>query len=103
MRNDSIIPGPECFATIPVNTKIPVPITAPIPKKVKSSAVNVLSSCRGDSVLSAFFVIMTSFWTLPVFHFHNCDYSMSPLKRVCKEMEVQLWYVVFKIAGLILL
>ncbi|HFV2809273.1 TPA: hypothetical protein ACGPJZ_002337, partial [Streptococcus agalactiae] len=56
IRNDSIIPGPECFAaTIPVNTNIPVPITAPIPKNVKSSAVNVLSNCRGDSVLSAFF------------------------------------------------
>ena len=41
-------------ATIPVNTKIPVPITAPIPKNVKSSAVNVLASRFGDSVLSAF-------------------------------------------------
>ena len=54
IRNDSIIPGPECFAaTIPVNTNIPVPITAPIPKTLNQVRL-MFSNCRGDSVLSAF-------------------------------------------------
>jgi len=36
--NDTISPGPAVNAPVPVKTKIPVPMMAPIPKNVKSIA-----------------------------------------------------------------
>src|SRR6476620_3634629 len=49
MRNEYIMPGPALLAATAVRTKMPVPMTAPMPSIVRSKAL----SCRDNDRLAA--------------------------------------------------
>src|SRR5579863_404467 len=59
MMNDTISAGPACTAPVPVSTKMPVPMIAPMPRKVRSSAPSVFfkpAACAPAIMCSTFFL-----------------------------------------------
>src|SRR5574337_605616 len=57
--NERMMPGPAyCAAAVPVSTKMPAPMIAPIPIEVMLKAPSVFASCRGPpSALSRMLAI----------------------------------------------
>src|ERR1700742_5295950 len=57
--NEIMSAGPACTAPVPVSTKIPVPMMAPIPRNVRSRAPSIFLSdvlCAPASMCSIFFL-----------------------------------------------
>jgi hypothetical protein len=65
MMNDSISAGPACTAPVPVSTKMPVPMMAPTPRKVRSSAPSAFfrpAACAPAIMCSTFFLRKRDIW-----------------------------------------